>query len=597
MQNYECRYKDRTGAECVTTFAAESSRAAMQVFSREHPGCIMLTVPRAVGPVKGNASTNHVSIVLWLVVGVAIACGCFFVGALTFGGRNHNENVPNEMEGRSGDKKHESMYEKIYPHVVKVSLSGGAGTGFKVRDRNVTYLYTCLHCIASVDPIVAVDCNGKELFLSSLEMCDRDLVRFELPDEKDGLSLASARDIVHGRRIIAYGNTQARGVMTENEGVLLAVGDAKIEIDAEVLQGNSGGPVVTSQGLAIGAVSDGFVDKRIHAKNTRYEKVRRFAVRVDNPDWVPVDYEDYRNAFGIVKDSATMILELKEFVAACASVGADSTLVRPLPNNNRYLLCKDYPTQIESLYSAFADRVKKSVELRESTAKYNVLNDVSSLNKYKQELEAFNALEQRYSYDIPMSMLKAALASLKDIEYLDLKEEADNLIKEIETVLMPCHEKSLADLAKRQKSLDAAYKTDLDAHYRVKEELEKEEKRIEKEVTKVGKFRKASRISLGSPKDWSDTAETPIHGPGEYPDPDYEGTRILYGSVLISWTDNGRVLLRNDKTFLAGVGVMRELRRWRRGDDIEVATAYNRYGSVRGFWLINRSLDAMIYVR
>lgn len=164
-------------------------------------------------------------------------------------------------------------------------------------------------------------------------------------------------------------------------------------------------------------------------------------------------------------------------------------------------------------------------------------------------------------------------------------------------MLMPCHEKSLADLAKRQKSLDAAYKTDLDAHYRVKDELEKEAKRIEKEFAKVGKFRKASRISLGSPKDWPDTAESSIHGPGEYPDPDYEGTQILYKSVLISWSDYGRVLLRNDKTFVAGVGVMGELRRWRRGDDVEVATAHNKYGEARGFWLINRSVDAMIYVR
>ena len=92
-----------------------------------------------------------------------------------------------------------------------------------------------------------------------------------------------------GESIAILGNSDGRGVVTEIRGHILGVGPQQIEVDAPFVIGNSGSPVLNRAGRVVGVASylrNCRDNSDWSKKNTRYNGIRRFAIRLSGIRWI-----------------------------------------------------------------------------------------------------------------------------------------------------------------------------------------------------------------------------------------------------------------------------------------------------------------------
>ena len=95
-----------------------------------------------------------------------------------------------------------------------------------------------------------------------------------------------------------FGNSDGADVITALGGKIIGVGPSLIEISAEFVQGNSGSPVLTLDGKVVGIATfavNGAESENWVKSGTRFDGVRRFALRLDNIHWEAIDWELYHN--------------------------------------------------------------------------------------------------------------------------------------------------------------------------------------------------------------------------------------------------------------------------------------------------------------
>ena len=166
-----------------------------------------------------------------------------------------------------------------------------AGTGFILRIDDGCWLYTNAHVIENSAPgnVRATLLNNTVLQLGACQKAQGlDLVRFALVGPLPAfVPERNVPDI--GEAVTILGNSDGRGVMTEIRGHILGVGPQQIEVDAPFVAGNSGSPVLNRAGCVVGVASylRNFRDNADWSKkNTRYNGVRRFALRLSGIRWV-----------------------------------------------------------------------------------------------------------------------------------------------------------------------------------------------------------------------------------------------------------------------------------------------------------------------
>ena len=170
-----------------------------------------------------------------------------------------------------------------------VIVTGGhAGTGFLVQEGGRTWLYTNAHVVRNQPYVKATMLDGTTLALGAREYAaERDLARFALATKRPALELRTGLPDV-GERITVLGNSDGRGVITELRGHVVGVGPSEIEIDATFTAGNSGSPVIDAQGRVV-AVATYLRNCRNDAdwskRNTRFNGIRRFALRLQGVQW------------------------------------------------------------------------------------------------------------------------------------------------------------------------------------------------------------------------------------------------------------------------------------------------------------------------
>jgi S1-C subfamily serine protease len=187
--------------------------------------------------------------------------------------------------------------------------NGVAGTGFFLEVADKHYIYTAAHVLTSAIRPKFTTATGEQIQITlanPTEVSDdpdaSDVARIQLL-KPQAVVFSLAAEVTLDSPIEAFGNSGGGNVITKEPGLVKGVSANEIEIDAKVVPGNSGGPVVI-QGTTMVA---GLVTRAISTKtdiwkrDTRYADVRRFALRPQSvKKWIPFSLE------GLQKLEATL---------------------------------------------------------------------------------------------------------------------------------------------------------------------------------------------------------------------------------------------------------------------------------------------------
>lgn len=165
----------------------------------------------------------------------------------------------------------------------------GRATGTIVVSEGVYYLYTNVH-VASMGNLSVSDSRGTAIVIPN--NCEVplnpavDLARFRLDTEpKHALAFADRASIEKHGIAFTIGDSDGEGVLRNSEGQVIGVGAQKIEVTCDFIAGNSGGPIVNSEGKLLALASYMKKNNSIWAKGTGME-VRRFGwIPSTNYDW------------------------------------------------------------------------------------------------------------------------------------------------------------------------------------------------------------------------------------------------------------------------------------------------------------------------
>lgn len=248
------------------------------------------------------------------IVGVAF-CACFLivVGVLVFSGNNAEvaksqseiavTNSPAAgAEAPMSKNKPQILvndFEAVKRRVVLVHTKEGAsGTGFLVKMNDKKYVLTNDHVIRSKSAPDMVLVDGTKIELGKLSIArDRDLARFEVSYDGDYFEL-SGKLPNNNDEIWVYGNSMGDDVITSLRGFVTGVGSRVIKVNAEIVRGNSGSPILGEDGKVVAVAAyllNGDNGSDWSTKDTSFDNVRRFGIRVANVDWVNVDSRRYEN--------------------------------------------------------------------------------------------------------------------------------------------------------------------------------------------------------------------------------------------------------------------------------------------------------------
>jgi serine protease Do len=176
--------------------------------------------------------------------------------------------------------------------VILIEGDQSRGTGFLVKEGGKHYLYTAAHVFSGNSRLTASNSSGRKFTkFGPLQVADgADLVRLEVLEmPKDPMTLFALEEpgkIAVGTDILVLGDGGGAGVTAEARGKVVGMSGVSIEVDAGVIQGNSGGPVIDlATGRVVGVVTH-LTAKRddLWAEGTRFGEVRRFACRIDR-EW------------------------------------------------------------------------------------------------------------------------------------------------------------------------------------------------------------------------------------------------------------------------------------------------------------------------
>lgn len=230
--------------------------------------------------------------------------------------------------------------------LIMVQAGDGVGTGFIVKEENQIFLYTNTHVIEGGSQIVAKKLSGEKLSLGTLYLANnRDLAKFLLDkDEPSAFTLEKELPAMHSS-IKILGNSDGSGVVTHLEGKVLGVGPELIEVDAKFIQGNSGSPILSEAGTVLGVAT--FVTKYADEKNwvkkdSRFNEVRRYGVRLEGVEWVEMKLEDFQKRAGLLADLSEMMDQIYRAFYTNSYLNASQTeLIYPLSRERAKF--KNYP--------------------------------------------------------------------------------------------------------------------------------------------------------------------------------------------------------------------------------------------------------------
>jgi hypothetical protein len=207
------------------------------------------------------------------------------------------------------DAKHAEQDRGYLKSVVIIQGDKGQGTGFLCELRGKRVVLSNAHVLCGNRNPRITTINEGDVRYEQIWVCrDRDIVAYEVedPDKFKYMTIYSSMgDLNNRERVVVFGNSGGRKVVTSLRGQVQGIGPDRIEVNATFVGGNSGSPVVAyDYGAVVGMATYVTKDPQVDwaKRSTRFAEVRRFAVRVDNITW-----EDF---FVLDRDEYTRTLNL-----------------------------------------------------------------------------------------------------------------------------------------------------------------------------------------------------------------------------------------------------------------------------------------------
>lgn len=190
-------------------------------------------------------------------------------------------------------------FNAIKKRVLLVHGDGGVGTAFLVKMDGRKYVLTNDHVARGKTAPEMILASGRRISLGELFVAkDRDLARFEVDYDGDCFEL-SDKVPNNNDEVWVYGNSRGDDVITSLRGFVTGVGSTRVKVNAEFVRGNSGSPIVSTDGKVIAVasfLSNGDNGMDWTTRDTSFDGVRRFGIRPDKVEWVKVDKSSYEKS-------------------------------------------------------------------------------------------------------------------------------------------------------------------------------------------------------------------------------------------------------------------------------------------------------------
>ena len=165
------------------------------------------------------------------------------------------------------------------------NVSFGSGTGFYCNFSGSEYIISNAHvCFGGSKLKITSPTFGKLEYDKIYYSKERDLALIKLKNDSKMPVLnihPTVTSLTH-KKILVLGNSGGEGVITSIKGEVKGVGHNEIEIDAEIIGGNSGGPIFYEDRVVGVSTRAVLRSSTWITKGTQFDKVRRFGTRIDN---------------------------------------------------------------------------------------------------------------------------------------------------------------------------------------------------------------------------------------------------------------------------------------------------------------------------
>ena len=213
------------------------------------------------------------------------------------------ENEEARAETTKNDKTTDDgvTFESIKRKVAIIRTTEASGTGFFLKMGDRVFLVTNEHVIRSAETPRVSLIDGTDVPLGAFSIAeDRDLARYEVQGKYEYFVLSDGLPN-NDDPIWVFGNSSGDGVVTTLRGHVTGVGGMTLKIDAEIVGGNSGSPIVDAGGKVVGIASylkNGSNGRDWTTRDTEFDKVRRFGLRFTGVRWLGVDKKAFAEECG-----------------------------------------------------------------------------------------------------------------------------------------------------------------------------------------------------------------------------------------------------------------------------------------------------------